>query len=108
MTTPKTVEEAGAPPLTVPQLVRFRRRLEKSMDALENASWYALEALRVFDGDRLQIGKFPAAMAWETAHSAEAAIPALKALLAAALTDANDQLRALREAARTQTTGGGK
>jgi hypothetical protein len=86
-------------PPTIPQLVRFRARLSRAMDHLEKASWEALDALRAYDGDKLPV-RFDAAMAWETAHSAEQAIPALKALIASALTDVEETLKA----ARTQPT----
>ena len=65
------------------QLTRFRKRCEKAHDALESASYFLLEAIRVYDGDKIPT-KFDAAMAWESAHSTEAAIDALKSLLAVA------------------------
>ena len=67
------------------QLTRFRKRCEKAHDALESASYFLLEALRVYDGDKIPT-KFPHAMAWEDAHATEAAIDALKSLLAVAET----------------------
>jgi hypothetical protein len=78
------------------QLVRFRKRCEKAFEALETASWNLLEALRVYDGDKIPT-KFPAAMAWEDAHSVEAAIDCLKALLATGETEADNAIKAARE-----------
>jgi hypothetical protein len=91
------VSAAKVAPPSIPQLVRFEKRISKAMDGLESASNWALDALRVFDGDKLPI-RLDAAMAWETAHVAEAAIPALKALLASALTDVAAQIKELRGA----------
>jgi hypothetical protein len=82
---------------SIAALVRFERRLNKAMDGLESASNWALDALRVFDGDKLPL-KSKASSAWETAHAAEAAIPALKMLLAEALGDVAAQLKELRGA----------
>lgn len=73
------------------QLVRFRKRLEKAHEELESASSHILDALRVFDGDKIPT-KFPHAMAWEDAHAVEAAIDCLKSLLAAAETYASKAL----------------
>lgn len=88
---------------SIPQLVRFRKRLEKAMDGLESASNWALDALRAFDGDKVPI-EHPCAMAWEAAHSAEMAIPVLKGAIASALTDIDEQVGLLREA-RAATPG---
>jgi len=73
------------------QLARFRKRCEKAHEAFEAASWYLLQALRVYDGDKIPT-QFPAAMAWEDAHAVEAAIDALKSLLAAAETYADEAI----------------
>jgi hypothetical protein len=86
---------------SVPQLVRFRARLEKAMDGLESASNWALDALRAFDGDKVPV-KHPCATAWEAAHSAEMAIPVLKGAIASALTDIDEQVKLLR-GSRTTT-----
>jgi hypothetical protein len=80
------------------QLVRFRKRCEKAHEAFESASWYLLEALRVYDGDKIPT-KYPHAMAWEDAHATEAAIDALKSLLAGAETYAD---KAIAEAKATR------
>lgn len=73
----------SVPRPSLAQLVRLRRRLEKAHDALDNASYYLLEAGRVYDGDKIPT-KFPHAMAWEEARSVEAAIDCLTSLLASA------------------------
>jgi len=80
------------------QLARFRKRMEKAHDALDTASYCLLEALRVFDGDKIPT-KFPHAMAWEDAHATEAAIGALTQLLATAETYAD---KAIKEAEPTR------
>lgn len=78
--------EAEAQLPSTAQLVRFGKRVERAMDHLENASYEMLEALRTFDGDKIPL-RFHIASAWESAHSTEAAIPALKHLLSVVLTD---------------------
>lgn len=95
MTSESTKVAAEMP--SIPALVRFEKRLSRAMDHLEIASNEALDALRVFDGDRLPL-KFKAASAWETAHAAEGAIPALRMLIADALGDVAAQLKELRGA----------
>ena len=77
------------------QLVRFRRRVEKAHEALDNASWLLLEAQRSFDGDKIPV-KHDEAMAWEAARSAEAAIDALTTLLASAEGYADDALKEIK------------
>ena len=95
-------QQAAISPPTIPQLVRFKKRIGRALDHLENASFEALSALRAFDGDKLPL-RFSAASAWETAHSAEAAIPALKSLMADALGDVEAQLKDLRHAKETKS-----
>jgi hypothetical protein len=92
-----TVTVAGRPTSlpSLPQLVRFRKRASKAHDALEDASYYLLEALRAYDGDKIPT-KHNEAMAWEDAHAVEAAIDALKSLLAVAGTYADNALKARR------------
>ena len=75
-----------------PQMKRFDLRLEKAHDALDNASYYLLEALRVYDGDKIPT-TFPQAMAWEYANSVERAIDALTTLLSQAETEIADALK---------------
>lgn len=91
-----TATVAGQPAGLLPalaQLVRFRKRLSKAHDALDDASYFLLEALRVYEGDKIAT-KFPAAMAWEYAHSVEAAIDSLTTLLSIAETEADEALKA--------------
>jgi hypothetical protein len=82
---------------SIAQLVCFRKRCEKAQEAFESASFSLLEALRAYDGDKIPT-KFPAAMAWENAHSTEAAIDALKALLAGAESDADEAIKEAKAA----------
>lgn len=77
------------------QLVRFRKRIQKAHEELDSASYHLLEGLRVFDGDKIPT-KFDSAMAWEDAHSTEAAIGALTALLSAAEDYADQAIKAAR------------
>lgn len=86
----------NVPRPSLAQLVRLRKRLEKAHDALDEASYFLLEALRIYDGDKIPTA-FPHAMAWEHATSVEAAINCLTSLLASAEGYADEAIKEVRK-----------
>ena len=71
---------------TGPQLVRISNRVEKAIDAIENASYVLLDARRVFDAEKVPTSE-PIAMADHYIECAESALTAIRALLAVAASD---------------------
>lgn len=83
---------------TVPQLVRFKRRVDTAMEQIGAASYALLQAMRVFNGEAIPSAE-PFSGAYLDVQRAEAILDAAAALLATAQDDASKQLAKAREAA---------